>query len=272
MRAIFLVVALLPTSLVMGVDSDWYVEVAARWMAIQEVHTGAGVPKLKMSEDSVGSMNDYSIRVIQVVDEVTALCELDIWGTPNDITFMMRGESTKKWADGDRLRWKGDAIYAYNGTESYTTVLGAKRTVHSVRRVDDNALEKAIAVVKAMVKSGALKAKHAFFVASERVSEAQAALAKIKSDQKKIGDYIDDMDTVALNESARHSNDAAKQKYDAAKARLASIGEIPSDVVSAYKKHVASQTKIIRELQLDRAKKRAAWRDLLELEKATSPR
>jgi len=214
-----------------------YADYAENWVASSESQN-TEKPHMRFYENSVGRLSEWSVSVIQVIDEKTALCELDVLGTPEDISFMLSGSSTKNWTDGKNLKILDEAIFAYAGTVSYTTVLGAKRTVHKVVQLDGKLLKEAIAAYQRQkqlnTRSAIQTARSELLKANGVLAESLQRIKEHKTSNRVVLEYIDVVETIAIYSQARHSNEQAKIKYDRAVARKMEIGEIDKDEIKVY--------------------------------------
>lgn len=96
-----------------------------------------------MAVGSVGAVIELKFEVRQVIDERSALVDLKQWiDVTNSLAglglgdFMLRGIDTSAYSDGRSYSLKNRFV-GVPGTVSYTTVLGAKRTVKALDVVDE---------------------------------------------------------------------------------------------------------------------------------------
>ena len=85
------------------------------------------IPRFKVGEFGVIPSDYNTVRVRQVAGKRALLVEIDRMGTTNDIDMWLDGFDTEGLTDG--VAMKGPLAIAIVGSKTYTTVLGANKTV-----------------------------------------------------------------------------------------------------------------------------------------------
>ena len=74
--------------------------------------------------------DDVELKVIQVIDANNFIGLQDVGGTRDDIDVWVTGFATSKMVDGTTVRLgDGTGLVYIRGTKSYTTAIGAKKTI-----------------------------------------------------------------------------------------------------------------------------------------------
>lgn len=94
---------------------------------------GSFVPSIKLEPVSFGEFKT-PVEITQVVDADNCIAKL------GEATFWIEGMPTAGIVDGGSYRL--GHVFSYAGTKQYRTVLGATRTIHRVRRMPIETLER----------------------------------------------------------------------------------------------------------------------------------
>lgn len=229
-------------------------QLAMRYQADLHLHGGA----LQFERGAVGRLGG-AFRVIQVLGaESVILDRLDRDGLPTGAGLIVNGMGTSRIADGETISL-GDAVFHYVGTQSYTTVLGAKRTVHVADWIDRDAL---LATIDELDREAAerqrladLEREQAIAEARDAVQRSEAKVDEFKAANKRIAQIVIASEKLKLYESAKDSSDAAREQYDAYRKALEDLGPFDFAELQVYTDHLAG-------LERDLAEARAALRSL----------
>ncbi len=103
---------------------------------LKEIREKKYRPELKQDGLKDGAIGyfDYNIRVLQIQDESSMLAKF------GDDLVLLKGVSTKGVADDESVKYP--KLLTVDGTASYTSVGGGKRTVMVVRTFDESEVEK----------------------------------------------------------------------------------------------------------------------------------
>jgi hypothetical protein len=103
-------------------------------LLVMVVRDAGRVPPLQWESGFIGTLRG-ACRIAQIRSPSSALMDLVDSDDLAQRSFIVRGMDTAGQADGNRISF-GNVLLKCTGTESYTTVLGATRTVYSLEAVN----------------------------------------------------------------------------------------------------------------------------------------
>ncbi len=215
--------------------------VAQRW-ADAKTAAKTQLPVLTWRAGSIGVIGS-NLRVAQVIDGSTVL--VDVLGQYDVSEFgaLLFDVSTVNLADGQKFSAGDRLAFLCVGNQSYTTVLGAQRTVMAARafRVADLEAESRVMAqeaerVRVAGLDAAIEVAQSLVLDAERqLSQDEAVLKKHREDGQLIEDYVQARDVLQLLGPIRDTNDETKAKVDAAEKSLKAIGPVTADEIERHR-------------------------------------
>lgn len=249
-----------------------YLVYAALYSAAVRAQKTTASPQLDLGESgaAVGRMGGR-YRITQILGSDEALCEL-VQGD-YDIpvsTVWIEGISTTGHADGDYVGFPDSVLFVYAGTKAYTTVLGARRTVHSVRALDRSILNWAMSrVAKEESRIAAEVAAKRDEVSREQRERQEAAmqvvqkkvdglalqLRQLEQENRRIDAYSQAKAKVEMYEG-NENNPKIAELLKVEKAKMEAAGKVTDEDFEAYRLKKAALQKQVHDARMELARLR----------------
>lgn len=233
----------------LSVEQGKYVILAAFYNeAVQDQSCEPPILDVKNPKSSIGRLfGNY--EVLQVISRNSALADrIDSDGFSLYPVYV-EGISMERITQGHKFSFKDDTIFVYEGTRSYTTVLGATRTVHAVRTIDKDLFEWARDYLK-KGKENALLGELAG--AKAKVDVLRAELQTLEKANEDLAAYEETTARIRLYEPNAKNNERITALLEKEKKKLESLRTFTHEEVRVYKDKRADLQKKIQ----------AAYKDL----------
>ena len=218
-----------------------YLLQAAVYRAVAEKQK-TNPPVLDLQGDGVIGRLEGAFRIVQILGPSTMIADR-VTGEFNETvyTVWVEGISTAGQVDGARVSM-GDAIFNHGGTKTYTTILGAARTIYAAEALDESMLRWALDRLGEEERKELAEEQR---IRQEKIQQARAALkmAEAELDQFKrrndrIDQYVRLSDRIAMYE-ANPVSDRIKEILKRETAERDALGTVSEDQMKTFRKDLA---------------------------------
>ena len=182
-------------------------------------------------------------EVLQVIGRSSGLLNrIDQDGIPL-YSIWVQNLPMERTVDGDKFSFGQDAVFSYDGTRSYTTVLGARRTVHAVSALSKEMLQWGRGYLSSQQSRWALE-----WVAQAKgkLDALRAELEELKSNNKELTAYEETISRIQLYEPNAKSSDGIAELLKKEQAKLKSMPKPIDEQLEAYRAKKAELQRKLR--------------------------